>query len=676
MPTSSKKYNSGAANNQFGGRPRGELIQSAEAFAAFISGISPADLVGVDCETTGLDERESGAKLLGISLGARTAKSGQGGACYIVLNEYRSGTFISAPLPLIDAVRRFLAGLTNAAGANFLFDQDWIAAHLGVRVKFTFDTQIGWHHSDAPWKNRGYGLKNLQKQLLGWADSNEKPLHDSIRANGGDPKNGQFHLADLFVMAEYASLDAWATLLGAEALLPFFEKHNYRPFHDRTCRYRELLKEATREGLPVDVPRLTQWIMESELNLMSQANMFAAAVGPDAVREFEADLLDAVKATRSSAKGKARFDSPEHKPKLNLDSNVHLAKLFYEQLGLPVLEHTKAGAPAVHKVALSRMDHPAARLLVSRNELQKSLEYAHAYLSATGRDARMHPSFNVTGQISGRPSGFAPNVLQMPVGEESLMACFGPPSGRIGVGADLVSVEPHFTGYYSNDPTLLKVYRDRQGDIYLDLCLDLFPDLVELREAYNPTAAPSDDVKKRFGKERQIAKIVHLASAYGAGGPKIATILTQNGINTTADEGRRLHRLYWRKFRKVKEFEAALYEWHQGDGFVQNPFGRIIRLPEQFCKDLLSRFIQSTGHDANIEWIFRIDKLRKERGVDMRPLILDWYDATYWHCAPEDEARATQILYDALHAVNVDFDLLSAPLRCSAKVFNSLAGIK
>jgi DNA polymerase I-like protein with 3'-5' exonuclease and polymerase domains len=651
------------------------LIQTAAQFEEWVEGIEPAkERIAVDCETNGLYEWAPDAVLLGVSLAAAGREP-----VYVVVNDYRheTGEFVGGQIRLANRLADFLRSIKHGTGANYAFDQDWIREHLGVDLCFTFDTQIAWHHSDNPYSQRSYGLKALEKDLLGWTETNDKALEQNVKKNGG--KKHELYKADLDALGYYAALDAKATLEGTAVLEPFFKQHNYIDFHHRTARYRDLLRRSTREGMPVDRGALDAWLANATAKLAQlEADFCAVPNIAGAIRCIEAGALsDAMGAYSPGGKGQAALKAdPSRHPRFNFDSNTMLADLFYGHCRLPVLETTASGTPAVHKVALQRMNHPAAAILLQRNELKKAMEYAESYREAVNpHTGRLHPAFNVTGTLTGRASGFSPNVHQMPIDETELMACFPVPVGRIGIGGDLTSVEPFFTAYFSDDPTLLKVYRDGLGDIYLDLALDLFPAEAALRELYDPLTKPAEEVKARFKLFRQIAKLVHLASQYGAGGPKIALILTQNGIPTSADEGRRLHRLYWKKFRKVKDLEAGLYELYRQDGFIKNLFGRIIRLPDMWCKDLLNRFIQSTGHDALMAWVFAVDRLATERGLDMVPYILDWHDATYWHCPPSQVEAAEAVLADALAVVNREYEL-PYPLKMSAKRFSTLAEIK
>lgn len=628
-------------------------------------------MVAVDIETNGLDETAPDALILGVSLSSK-AMHGMD-AVYVPFVRWmpKAERFeVVASRSLLAELRFYLEGLDFAVGANYAFDKDWLLEKFDVLVAFRFDVQVAWHHSDDPAVNKGYGLKRLQKDLLGWEESGEKVLHANVRDNGGDPRKGEFYKADLPVLSEYACKDAYATLLGAEKLMPFFKENNYLPFHDRTCRYRELLRRNTREGIVVDSSRLDAWIASSyaEIGRLHEDFSSAARTG---IMNVESKLNIAALGEYKSQKGKTNFlASPAKHPRFNLNSNPHLQKLFFDELGFEPSSYTDAGTPQVNRASLEKIDHPAAKILIEHNRVQKALEYGESYRAALGRDGRLHPGFNVTGTVSGRLSGFSPNVQQMPLDEKGLMECFRVPEGRVGIGADLTSIEPFFTGYFSDDPTLLKVYRDGLGDIYLDLALELFPDNRALKEAYDPFSKPLQSVKEQFADLRFVSKTVHLAAQYGAGGKKIAALL---GISDS--EGYRLHRAYWRRFKAVKELEAGLYRLYSEEGRVVNPFGRIIRLPGSWCKDLLSRFIQSTAADALKEWVMNFDRLAAETKLDVKPVIADWHDATYWHVAEGHEQTALAFLQVALDEVTAKLEL-PYPIRCVAKTFDSLAGIK
>jgi DNA polymerase I-like protein with 3'-5' exonuclease and polymerase domains len=152
-------------------------------------------------------------------------------------------------------------------------------------------------------------------------------------------------------------------------------------------------------------------------------------------------------------------------------------------------------------------------------------------------------------------------------------------SGLGGLHADFVSVEPAVTAHYSQDPSLLKVFRDGLGDVYLDLALTLFPNDRELREGYNPNSPVTSEVKERFKKQRKVAKIIQLAVQYTGTKYTVSKSLTFAGFPTSLDEADQLVQAYWKHFRKVHIMNETLFMKFDRQGYLRNAAGRIIRVP-------------------------------------------------------------------------------------------------
>jgi DNA polymerase I-like protein with 3'-5' exonuclease and polymerase domains len=242
-----------------------------------------------------------------------------------------------------------------------------------------------------------------------------------------------------------------------------------------------------------------------------------------------------------------------------------------------------------------------------------------------------------------------------------------------GVHADLAAIEPTVTAFYSDDPHLLKVFRDGLGDIYLDLALELFPRDRELREGYSPQAPVTDAIKKRFSKQRKIAKVVQLAVQYTGTGYTVASNLTKNGVPTTVAEAEGYVRAYWRKFHRVAQFNDALFTAYARTGSLRNLMGRIIRVPSPDYKDLPNRFIQSSAHDFLMAWVLRIYRLCAERGINVSPVLLDCHDSTS-NAVPTEQVDALKQTYlDALAQLNAEVGINA---KCEIKTFLTLAGLK
>ena len=180
-----------------------------------------------------------------------------------------------------------------------------------------------------------------------------------------------------------------------------------------------------------------------------------------------------------------------------------------------------------------------------------------------------------------------------------MMKNFKCDEGYVGVHADLSAIEPTMTAHYSEDAALMKVFKHGLGDIYLDLALFLFPNDRELREGYNPLIPITSAVKKRFDRQRKIAKVIQLAVQYTGTEHTVHRNLLKEGIDDVSIwDCKRYVDAYWKKFKKVDEFNKRLRELNRKEGHLRNVIGRIIQVPDPDYKDLPNRFIQSSAHDC------------------------------------------------------------------------------
>ena len=89
----------------------------------------------------------------------------------------------------------------------------------------------------------------------------------------------------------------------------------------------------------------------------------------------------------------------------------------------------------------------------------------------------------------------------------------------------------------------------------------------------------------------------------------------------------------------------------------------------------MNRFIQSSAHDCLVFWVLKIDKLAKERKIDMRPLLVDCHDSTSWEVVKEQKWEAKKVFEDALEELNEELGL-SVKIGAETKFFTTFAGLK
>lgn len=653
-------------------------------------------LLVADCETFGTDPKNG--KLLGIAICDMESLK----TCYITLqwyNYHNSSWTVSPNYDLeIDLIRTTLSSAV-LVGHNHSYDKSWIDYTLGIDTRWHACTRLMWHMASAPTGPRGYGLKDAQVELLGYKEKGNTTLNEQIKARGGKP-GADIYLADREVIAKYAELDALSTAQLYNHLKPFFDQHDYWWMLEKMVEYSWLIQKCTEAGIAVDVPALEQQmsILHDTKGAYSSQFIELAKSNIDRLERVWRDDR-ASKYTIEEAKNRFLANWSMQK-KFNISSDKDKQELLYTVMKLPVVVETEGGKPstgveAVKLAVEASKDKEAYKELVEAYEQSESSEtllnsFAKPWHGATN-NGRLHPRFNPCGTVSYRLSGYKPYLLNAPFDEQGLMSCLKCDEGWVGVHADFVSVEPAVTAHYSQDPHLLKVFREGLGDVYLDLALTLFPDDKELKAGYNPSVPVTKEVKDRFKKQRQVAKVIQLAVQYTGTKYTISKNLTYAGHPTSLAEADFLVQAYWKHFHKVKVMNETLFMRFEKQGYLRNAVGRIIRVPTHInikrkdgsiwekplprYKDLPNRFIQSSAHDLLSFWVLGIASRVKELGLKAKPVIIDCHDSTSWQCPKEEVGALEEVFGQVLTQLNKDVRM-SVPVKIEMKRFTTLAGLK
>jgi len=186
-----------------------------------------------------------------------------------------------------------------------------------------------------------------------------------------------------------------------------------------------------------------------------------------------------------------------------------------------------------------------------------------------------------------------------------------------------------------------------------------------------------DATKKAFKKERSIAKLLILSDNYGSGVKKKQKILSLNGVEMSLDEVQDMHDSLMAAKEGVLQYVAWLQdEWRANGGWVENGYGRPICVDEKYLKDILNRVVQSTGHDILQLYARIAAELLTKANVNWRPIVMDWHDESIIEVPDEQVETAKKIMeVDAYRELN---NILggTCPLKGSAAVAKTLAGIK
>ena len=599
--------------------------------------------------------------------------------------------------------------LSNHSGCiahNVMFDG-------GVtRQCFDQGKDIKWHActfamysllANEGYAGRGWGLKTAQVELLGWENSNEVELDRWLVVNQyykGNPRldnsyenlNAEFeagklrpnkdHMwrAPVEILGHYCILDAESCyLLYNQVLMP--AARQFEGFMDLFKKYWMGLIDTSIDqkiyGIPVDRAKLVE-----------RKNYLISAIAkadhdfithPDVVshvHEMEYNMRKAGILDKEPARLKKngeesknwtnwayRLDLAERRqlPEycFNLNSGPQLRELVYSRMNHPIRMRTEKEEPSVSYQALSQIGG-VFNIVTERMDNVKELGFIEKYLELTADRGTIHPSFKIPGTVSGRLSSNNPNLQQMKK-TKAMMSLFVARTDTVWIDLDFSALEPCVTTEYSQDESMMRIYGPdaKNGDIYCYVMANV-PGMAEKAkelgyDPLNPTKEGLAAVKKQMKRERQICKAVVLACAYGAGAKKIHQTLEEQDVHLAFEEVEKIYRTYWETFHQVKDFEKSLFfEWKRSKKrYVINGTGRPMAVPELFNKDLLNRFIQSTGHDILLMYIDILKEVLAEWKIEWKPVIIDFHDASTIEVKKEDGERAVAAFNEAMARLNI-----------------------
>lgn len=153
----------------------------------------------------------------------------------------------------------------------------------------------------------------------------------------------------------------------------------------------------------------------------------------------------------------------------NPNSGPQKIKLFFEMLGLPVLDRTKTGAPATGAdVFKDLQNHTTDQDIIDLLDFIVRFEdigkidgtFIKAFMVEKGV---VHGNLKLGGTQSGRLSSNEPNLTNLPAHGpmgKLVKSCVRAPAGWLFCSADFAALEEKVGAILSNDPNRIKVYKD------------------------------------------------------------------------------------------------------------------------------------------------------------------------------------------------------------------------
>lgn len=220
-------------------------------------------------------------------------------------------------------------------------------------------------------------------------------------------------------------------------------------------------------GLPLDAHR----VEEANSELIAQEHVYRQQVAnSNYVKTMEAKLQnEAMHYANSKLKTKVKPIQEFAHIKFNPSSGPQLARLFYDEIGLPILDQTKGGKPSTDAKVLKKLkqhtdDVEVQQLIDAVLGIADTSKISGTFIKAF-RDSGswVHGNLKLGGTQSGRLSSNSPNLQNLPSQGKMgklIKSCVAAPDGYLFAAADFSSLEDRINTLLSKDPNKIKVYTD------------------------------------------------------------------------------------------------------------------------------------------------------------------------------------------------------------------------
>ncbi len=336
--------------------------------------------------------------------------------------------------------------------------------------------------------------------------------------------------------------------------------------------------------------------------------------------------------------GETIFEQTGHR--FNLNSPKQLGDVLFNKMNLPKpMRYGRGKVVSTAQDVLEELSehHAAPRLVLEYRQLAKlKSNYADSLPLLADAQGRVHTTFQQTGTATGRLSSTNPNVQNIPIRTElgrEIRAAFVPAPGNVLLSADYSQIELRLMAHFSEDPLLLKAYRENV-DIHTLTASEVF-------------GVPAEQMDKTT---RNRAKAVNFGIVYG-----ISAFGLSQQLGTEQGEAQRYIQRYFERYQGVRVFIDQTIEAVRRDQSVRTLFGRIRPIPDIASRNANQRGfaertaintpLQGTAADIIKLAMIRIDREMQQKKMRSR-MVLQVHDELVFDVVP-DELRALEPLVRA-----------------------------
>lgn len=672
-------------------------LETVEEIEEEINRMMESEWVVFDLETTGLNPFVKGSKIVCIAL---TDRDHYGVTIPLEHRDFKwdnpeDFTYV------VNLLKKLLENpKVKKMAHNGKFDMKWLLARYGIDVaNLAFDPMLA-HYLAVSEERGGHGLKELaweHTDMGGYdnaLDEFKMSLPESIRYN--------YDNIPWEILREYASADVDCTF----RLYKKFWKKVYnnpkwvRVYEDILLEGSYALRDMECNGILLEPDRLEEYeeayprrIQEIEDKLRQYPEV--VQIEREKLRLYELRKIEMKKPKDERDQEILKYNKYKDFS-FNFGSTAQLRELLFGKLGLttPFITDTAEAkkrtaekrkekwAPTINDLSTGKETlafledkHPIANLLSEWRKLEKVYgTYVAPARDWVGEDGLVHPTFNLTGTVTGRLSSEAPNAQNFPRKSNDPLAfqykygvkkMFGSRFGDMGVIVqfDYSQLELRVAGIFSNDPQLIKAYRDGK-DLHIYVASKVY-------------GVPEEEVTK---DQRTAAKAVGFGLLYGKGARSLSV-----DMGVSLEEAEEFINKYFEEFSGVKAWLDNTKKAVMKNKYVETLTGRHRRLPgvdsndkgvQSDCfRQAINSPIQSSGSDMTMTSIILINKEFKRRNLKSC-LAITVHDSIVADVYVPELEEVYYIMKGTME--NLPFDWITVPIVADAEVgreYGTLVGL-
>lgn len=336
--------------------------------------------------------------------------------------------------------------------------------------------------------------------------------------------------------------------------------------------------------------------------------------------------------------GKALADIVEP---FNPGSRKQIAERLIEK-GWKPKKHTEKGSVIVDETTLEGSNIFEAKAIAEYLMLQKRISQIESWVEAVGVGGRVYGKVISNGTVTGRMTHHSPNMAQIP----NSTAIYGPEcrdlwtveKGNSLVGIDASGLELRMLAHYMNDDEYTSEVVS--GDVHWKNTQSL---------GLIPKGIIRNKKDEHHEAQRNKAKTFIYAFLYGAGSPKIGTI-----VGGSAKEGQKLIDSFLRNTPKLKELREKISRVLSKKGWLPGLDGRklLIRSEHSAVNSLLQGAGAVVMKEALV--VFKKELQRHKIWHEFKANVHDEFQI---ECREEDADRVGQLGKDAIKQAGLNFNM-------------------